>query len=84
LIVWSGIVYLAIFSTIITFFLTQIATIRLGPTRVMAYSYLYPPLVLLIDWGFGHGLPPLRTIIGLLLIVPAMVIVQRGVDLEKS
>lgn len=84
LIVWSGIVYLAIFSTIITFFLTQIATIRLGPTRVMAYSYLYPPLVLLIDWGFGHGLPPLRTIIGLLLIVPAMVIVQRGVELEKS
>ena len=78
LIVWIGIVYLAIFSTIITFFLTQIATIRLGPTRVMAYSYLYPPLVLFIDWGFGHGLPPLRTIVGLLLIVPAMIIVQRG------
>ncbi len=78
LMVWSGIIYLAIFSTIITFFLTQIATIRLGPTRVMAYSYLYPPLVLMIDWGLGHGLPPLRTIAGLLLIVPAMVIVQRG------
>jgi drug/metabolite transporter (DMT)-like permease len=78
LIVWIGIVYLAIFSTIITFFLTQIATIRLGPTRVMAYSYLYPPLVLLLDWGFGHGLPPLRTMVGLLLIIPAMIIVQRG------
>ncbi|MCL7488983.1 MAG: DMT family transporter [Desulfobulbaceae bacterium] len=77
-IVWAGIVYLSIFSTIITFFLTQISTIYLGPTRVMAYSYLYPPLVLLIDWGLGHGLPPLRTIAGLLLIVPAMVIVQRG------
>lgn len=76
--IWIGIVYLAIFSTIITFFLTQISTIRLGPTRVMAYSYLYPPLVLLIDWGLGHGLPPLRTIAGLLLIIPAMVIVQRG------
>ena len=71
LIVWTGIVYLAIFSTIITFFLTQIATLRLGPTRVMAYSYLYPPLVLLIDWLLGHGLPPVKTIAGLLLIVPA-------------
>ena len=84
LLVWGGIVYLAIFSTIITFFLTQIATIRLGPTRVMAYSYLYPPLVLAIDWMFGHGLPPPRTIVGLLLIVPAMVIVQRGVNLERE
>lgn len=76
--VWSGIIYLAIFSTIITFFLTQVATIKLGPTRVMAYSFLYPPLVLTLDWMLGHGLPPLRTSIGLLLIVPAMVIVQHG------
>ena len=81
-IIWYGIIYLAIFSTIITFFLTQIATIRLGPTRVMAYSYLYPPLVLIIDWFFGHGMPPIRTIIGVLVIVPAMIIVQRGVTRE--
>lgn len=76
--VWAGIVYLAVFCTIITFFLTQFATLRLGPTRVMAYSYLYPPMVLIIDWCFGHGLPPLRTIIGVVIIVPAMVVVQRG------
>ncbi|MGW8161959.1 MAG: hypothetical protein ACWGN1_06900, partial [Desulfobulbales bacterium] len=68
----------------ITFFLTQFSTLRLGPTRVMAYSYLYPPLVLIIDWFFGHGLPPLRTILGVLIIVPAMVIVQRGVNLEQE
>lgn len=83
-IVWIGIAYLAIFSTIITFFLTQISTLRLGPTRVMAYSYLYPPLVLLIDWALGHGLPEPRTITGLMLIVPAMIIVQKGVNLEKE
>lgn len=84
MLVWTGIVYLAIFSTIITFFLTQIATMRLGPTRVMAYSYLYPPMVLVIDWLLGHGLPPLKTMVGLLMIVPAMVIVQRGVNLENE
>ncbi|MDW7774599.1 MAG: DMT family transporter [Desulfobulbaceae bacterium] len=76
--VWYGIVYLAIFCTIITFFLTQISTLSLGPTRVMAYSYLYPPLVIIIDRFLGHGLPPLRTIIGVLIIVPAMLIVQSG------
>ncbi len=76
--VWWGIVYLAIFCTIITFFLTQVATLSLGPTRVMAYSYLYPPMVLVIDWLMGHGLPPLRTIVGVVIIVPAMVIVQHG------
>ena len=82
--IWMGIVYLAIFCTIITFFLTQVATLRLGPTRVMAYSYLYPPLVLGIDWFLGHSLPPARTLLGVLVIVLAMVFVQRGVNLEKE
>jgi drug/metabolite transporter (DMT)-like permease len=76
--VWAGIAYLAVFCTIITFFLTQISTLSLGPTRVMAYSYLYPPLVLAIDWSLGHGLPPLKTVVGVLIIVPAMLIVQSG------
>ena len=80
--VWWGILYLAIFCTIITFFLTQVATMRLGPTRVMAYSYLYPPLVLAIDWFYGHGLPPARTLPGVLVIILAMVVVQRGAELN--
>lgn len=78
MIVWNGIIYLAIFCTIITFFLTQVSTLHLGPTRVMAYSYLYPPLVLIINWILGHGLPELETITGVLVIVPAMMVVQRG------
>ncbi len=82
--VWYGIIYLAIFCTIITFFLTQFSTLRLGPTRVMAYSYLYPPLVLIIDWLLGHGLPPVRTIIGILIIFPAMLILQSGSEAEKQ
>ncbi len=76
--VWAGILYLAVFCTIITFFITQLATLSLGPTRVMAYSYLYPPLVLIINRLLGHGLPPLHTIIGVALILPAMLIVQHG------
>jgi drug/metabolite transporter (DMT)-like permease len=76
--VWLGITYLSIFTTIITFFISQWATLHLGPTRVMAYSYLYPPLIVLIEWFLHHGFPPIKTMIGILIILPAMVIVQQG------
>ena len=78
--VWVGIAYLAIFTTIITFFISQWATLHLGPTRVMAYSYLYPPLIVLIEWFLHHEMPPLKTMVGILIILPAMVIVQQGRD----
>lgn len=73
---WLGIGYLAVFTTIITFFLTQYAVPYLGPTKVMAYSYLYPGLVLLIDLALGHGLPPLRVIPGILVVLAAMFFLQ--------
>lgn len=76
--VWLGIAYLALFTTIVTFFISQWATLHLGPTRVMAYSYLYPPLIILIEWGLGHEFPPWKTMIGVLIILPAMIIVQQG------
>ena len=75
--VWAGIVYLAIFSTIITFYLTHIATLYLGPTRVMAYSYFYPAFVLAINWGFGKGLPPTIILPGVAVVNLATVVLQR-------
>lgn len=76
--VWSGIVYLAIFSTIITFYLTHLATLYLGPTRVMAYSYFYPLFVLLINWSLGHGLPPAIVLPGVAVVTLATVVLQGG------
>ena len=73
---WFGVAYLSVFTTIITFFLTQYAVPYLGPTRVTAYSYLYPGLVLVIDLLLGHGLPPFRDIPGILVILVAMVVLQ--------
>jgi drug/metabolite transporter (DMT)-like permease len=74
---WLGIAYLAVFTTIITFFISQWATLHLGPTRVMAYSFLYPPLIVLIEWLLYHNLPALHTLFGIVIILPAMIIVQR-------
>jgi drug/metabolite transporter (DMT)-like permease len=75
--VWAGIVYLAVFSTIITFYLTHIATLYLGPTRVMAYSYFYPAFVLAINWSFGKGLPPAIIVPGVVVVTLATVVLQR-------
>ncbi|MGW8161536.1 MAG: DMT family transporter [Desulfobulbales bacterium] len=75
--VWAGIVYLAVFSTIITFYLTHISTLYLGPTRVMAYSYFYPAFVLIINWGVGNGLPPAAILPGVAIVSLATVVLQR-------
>lgn len=76
-IVWLGIAYLAFFTTIVTFFISQWATLHLGPTRVMAYSYLYPPQIVLIEWFLYRDLPSLNILFGALIILPAMIIVQK-------
>lgn len=76
--VWAGIIYLAIFSTIITFYLTHLATLYLGPTRVMAYSYFYPALVLAINWGLGKGLPPAEIMPGVVVVSLATIVLQWG------
>ncbi len=70
--VWGGIVYLAVFSTIVSFYLTQIAIPLLGPTRVIAFSYSYPALVLAIEFCLGHGLPQVSVFPGVAVICLSM------------
>lgn len=77
-VVLGGIVYLAILPTVVTFFLTQYTTLRIGPTRVMAYSYALPAIVLLIDLALGKPAPPLLTVPGLAIVLAASLVVQRG------
>jgi|APSaa5957512535_1039671.scaffolds.fasta_scaffold65138_2 drug/metabolite transporter (DMT)-like permease len=76
--VLAGIAYLAVFTTIISFFIIQHGTLRLGPTRVMSYSYLTPAFVVVIEWAFGKGLPSAMTLPGVAIIVAAMFVVQSG------
>lgn len=73
---WLGLSYLAVFTTVITFFLTTFCVPYIGPTRSMAYSYLYPGLVLVIDLVLGHGLPPLGTMPGVMIVMGTMVVLQ--------
>ena len=77
-VVWGGIVYLAILPTIVSFFLTQYTTLRIGATRVQAYSYGLPAIVLLLDLALGKTAPPLMTVPGLAIVLLASLVVQRG------
>jgi drug/metabolite transporter (DMT)-like permease len=74
--VYGGIVYLAVFTTLITFFVFQWSATVIGPTKVMSYTYLNPALVLVIGLAFGQDIPTLATFPGLLLIVAATCVLQ--------
>ncbi len=76
--VFVGIVYLAVFSTIITFFIQQHSTVRIGATRVTAYSYLNPALVVGIEWTIGRGLPTAMTLPGVAIVFLATLVLQTG------
>lgn len=78
--VYAGIVYLAIFTTLITFFVFQWATTVVGPTRVMSYIFLNPALVLLLGLALGDALPPALTWPGLALSLAATFVLQRSPD----
>lgn len=75
--VWVGIFYLTVFSTILSFYCTQLAIPVLGPTRVIAFSYSYPALVLLIELCFGHDLPPSAVFPGVILVCVSMMMLMR-------
>ncbi len=77
---WLGVSYLALFTTVISFFLTQYSIPYIGPTRVMAYSYLYPALVLLLEFLIGKGWPDSGVIPGVLIVLIAMFVLQKPSD----
>ncbi len=81
---WLWVGYLAIFSTVISFYLTQLAIPVIGPTRTMAYSYLYPALVLVLDVLLGKGWPEPKVLPGIFIILAAMLVLQIPVDFRRK
>lgn len=76
--VYGGIIYLAVFSTLITFSLLHYCTVRLGATKTSAYGFLTPVFVVVISILVGMEEFEVVVIPGLLMIVVAMFMIQRG------
>lgn len=72
-----GVLYLALFTTLGSFFLLQFATVRIGPTKVAAYSFLTPLFVLLMVVFSGTERMTLSLVPGSVLVLLAMYLIQR-------
>jgi len=75
--VYGGIFYLSLFSTLITFFLLHYCTVRIGATKVAAYGFLTPVFVIAISVLIGMDEFEIIIVPGLLLIIGAMILIQR-------
>jgi drug/metabolite transporter (DMT)-like permease len=82
--VWGSLVWLAIGPTMLTFFMIQSTSLMIGATRVQSYSYLIPAFVLVFDWALGRGLPTAMTIPGVVIVLLATLVIQRGVLVEAG
>lgn len=76
--VWMTIAYLAVFASALTFVLLQYATLRLPSAKVLAYTYLTPTWVILLELILGHGAPPLLLGGGVVLTVVALLLLLKN------
>jgi drug/metabolite transporter (DMT)-like permease len=75
--VYGGIIYLAIFTTLITFFISQKCTVQIGAIKVSAYSLLVPVFVILMSFVIGMESIELATLPGILLVIISMYLIQK-------
>lgn len=76
-IVWVTLLYVAIFASAVTFVLVQYATLRLPAAKVMAYTYLTPVWVIVLEAVLGQGLPGPIVLPGVFVTVTALVLLLR-------
>ena len=74
---YGGIVYLAIFTTLLTHFISQKCTVLIGATKVTAYSLLVPVFVIIITVLIGMERFELAALPGILLVIVSMLLIQR-------
>ncbi len=82
---FTGALYLALFTTLITFYLVQFGTLRLGATRVSAYSFLTPVFVMILNQLISPAPFIWSLLPGLLLVSLAMLLIQwEGFTIPRS
>ncbi len=76
-IVWVTILYTAVVATAVTFFLLQFASLRLPSSKVMAYTYLVPSVVMLWEGALGHGWVAAPVLLGTAATLGALVLLVK-------
>ena len=75
--VYLAILFLGVCNTAFTFFLAKSASVVLSPPKVMAYTFLIPGLVGLLEGLFGTGWPEPAVIVGVAITALAMLAMLR-------
>lgn len=79
-IAWIAIAYLAVFTTAATFFLVQFASMRLPASKVLAYVYLTPVFIILLEGLLGHGWASLPIMAGAVITVLGLAVLAASRD----
>lgn len=74
--VWLGLTYLSVLSTAGTFWILQLAAVRLGPSRVVAYTFLTPSAVAGMEWAMGKSVVDWAVLPGIAFTLLAVVLLQ--------
>jgi drug/metabolite transporter (DMT)-like permease len=74
--VYLGLGYLAIFTTLLSFFVLQFSTVKIGATKVAAYGFLTPIMVVILSILLGENQFDWQFIPGLLLVILALLLIN--------
>lgn len=72
--VWIAVLYLSVFATAVTFFLLQYASVRLPASKVLAYGYLTPTFIIVLEGLIGHGWASATVLLGALVTACGLVV----------
>lgn len=76
-IVWITLIYVSVFASALTTLLVQYATMRLPSSKVMAYTYLTPAWVMLLEATLTHRWPAPVVLPGILATMVALMLLLR-------
>lgn len=77
-IVWITIFYVAVFASALTTMLVQYAALRLPAAKVMAYTYLTPLWVILLEAASGTGMPGAILLPGIIATLGALALLLKA------
>jgi drug/metabolite transporter (DMT)-like permease len=75
--VWFTLFYLAFVASAATLFLLQYASMRLPSAKVMAYTYLVPVWVIVLEGAIGHGWPAPMILVGVGLVATSLLLLLK-------
>jgi len=76
--VYAGLLYLSVFTTLGSFFVLQFSTVKLGATKVSAYSYLTPVFVIILSVAIGLDTFEWMSLPGIGLVLLSMFLIQQA------